>query len=153
MLDDLGVRWAIVGALAANRWRTVDRFTTDIDFLVDHVDAATVRFEELGYTARAMTDRGEAEPFLVLLRGGGPAVDLIRSVVGFQESALERAVDGFITAEDVIVHKLIAWRPKDQDDVRSILEAGHDLDHRYIEGFAADWEVLDRWVEAKGWSA
>ncbi len=53
-----------------------------------------------------------------------------------------------LTPEDVIVHKLIAWRPRDRDDIASILDAGLALDVTYIEHWASEWEVLDRWRAA-----
>jgi hypothetical protein len=71
-----------------------------------------------------------------------PAVD-------YQRSALDRAVDHVITVEDVIVHKLIAWRPRDRNDIASIFEAGHALDEQYIERWSREWDVLDRWEQAK----
>jgi D-serine dehydratase len=73
----------------------------------------------------------------------------VRAETAFQRAAIERAVDGVITAEDVIVFKLIAWRPRDQDDVASTLDAGHHLDTAYIERWAAEWQVTDRWLEAR----
>ena len=51
--------------------------------------------------------------------------------------------------EDVLIHKLLAWRPRDRDDVRSILSVGHALDERYIERWADDWQVIDRWRAAQ----
>lgn len=50
-----------------------------------------------------------------------------------------------LTVEDVIVHKLIAWRPRDRDDIRSILEAGVALDAAYLTRWIAEWELADRW--------
>lgn len=47
--------------------------------------------------------------------------------------ALERAVDHVLTAEDVIIHKLIAWRPRDRDDIAAILDAGY---HEHGHAFA-----------------
>ncbi|MCC7076456.1 MAG: hypothetical protein IT198_04965 [Acidimicrobiia bacterium] len=46
------------------------------------------------------------------------------------------------------MHKLIAWRPRDRDDIASILDAGLALDVTYIEHWASEWEVLDRWRAA-----
>ena len=53
-----------------------------------------------------------------------------------------------LTVEDVIVHKLIAWRAKDRDDLASILAANPVRDDDYIDTWAATWEVDDRWVRA-----
>ncbi len=72
-------------------------------------------------------------------------------IIAFQQSALARASDGVVTADDVIVFKLIAWRSRDRDDVRSILEAGVPLDDAYIERWARAWDVADRWRQAQTW--
>lgn len=45
-----------------------------------------------------------------------------------QRIAVERAVDHVLTVEDVFVHKLIARRPRDQDDINSILSTGLTFD-------------------------
>ena len=44
-----------------------------------------------------------------------------------------------------MIHKLLARRPRDRDDVASILEARHDLDEGYIVRWATEWGVADRW--------
>ncbi len=79
-LSALGLEPVLVGALAAIRYRSAQRATTDVDFLVRSLAGVRERFEGLGCDVR------------------------------------------------VIVHKLLAWRPRDRDDVASILAAGHDLD-------------------------
>ena len=51
----------------------------------------------------------------------------------------------------MIVHKLIAWRARDRDDIRSILDAQHELDEAYIARWAAEWDAGARWEEAQSW--
>ncbi len=34
LLDSLGIRWVLIGALAANRYRTSPRLTQDIDLVL-----------------------------------------------------------------------------------------------------------------------
>lgn len=75
-------------------------------------------------------------------------VDLLIVTVEYQQVALDRSRDGVIAVEDVIVHKLIAWRPRDQDVVLSILRADPHLDAQCIEHWAQEWGVVDRWREA-----
>ena len=79
----------------------------------------------------------------------GDRIDILLPAVAYQEVALDRAQDHVITAEDGIVHKLIAWRPRDRNDIASILEAGHDLDEGYIAHWAGEWDVADRWDQAR----
>lgn len=55
---------------------------------------------------------------------------------------------GYVSVEDLIVYKLMAWRPQDRDDIAEVLAVGHELDTGYIEYWAGEWEVLDRWQQA-----
>ncbi len=147
-LVDLGLEVALVGALAARRYRARARLTTDVDFLARDLHGVADQLRLEGYEVRTMAEPG-GRPYLVFVRGRGRKVDLIAAETPFQHNALDRAVDGVITAEDVIVFKLLAWRPRDRDDIASILEAGQQLDEAYIERWAGEWEVTDRWEEAK----
>lgn len=45
---------------------------------------------------------------------------------------------------DLIVYKPLAWRPQDRDDITEVLAAGHDLNTRYVEYWAGEWDVLER---------
>lgn len=147
ILDRLGGRWAFIGAMAAMRYRSTPRATTDVDVLAEPMPGLADAFSAEGYDVTVLAERDEA-PHLILVRGKGDQIDVLFPVVEYQHVALDRAVDHVITVEDVIVHKLIAWRPRDRNDVASILETGKPLDSSYIERWAAEWEVLDRWREA-----
>lgn len=50
-----------------------------------------------------------------------------------------------LTAEDVVVHELIAGRSQDRADVEAILATGIALDEGYIERWAEYWEVVEEW--------
>jgi hypothetical protein len=96
-----------------------------------------------------MADPGES-PHLVLLKRDDERVDLLVAVTEYQKLALERGLTAHVlTVEDVIVHKLIAWRPRDQRDIASILSVDQPIDERYVEHWAAEWDVLDRWRAAR----
>ena len=149
-LDGLGVPWAVAGALAADRYRATQRFTVDLDLLVGWSDALPEAMERLGYDVHVLADHDEP-PHLIRLRSASERVDLLVALVEYQRVALTRSnPDHLLTVEDVIVHKLISWRPKDQDDVASILAAGHELDGAYIEQWVVAWQVDDRWDEIRG---
>lgn len=84
--------------------------------------------------------------YFVRARLGGAAAEFLIAETEYQETALDRSIDHVITPEDVVVHKLIAWRERDRDDIRSLLaNPGLDLDTGYIDDWAARWEVADRW--------
>lgn len=91
----------------------------------------------------------------------GVRVDLVFSESGFEREAIRRAIAvqvghatvRFVTAEDLIVHKLIAARPRDLEDVRSILARQPKLDRQHVERTlraleeAAEQPLLERWRE------
>ena len=139
----------VAGAIAAQKHRLAPRFTTDLDLLVRWDDRLAAAFEADGFEVTALADPGE-HPHLVLLRRPDAKVDLIVAIVDYQHLAIDRGLATHVlTVEDVIVHKLIAWRPKDQDDLASILAAGPVLDHDYLDHWVQEWEVEDRWQEAR----
>jgi hypothetical protein len=134
--------------LAAEQYRTTARLTTDADFMADNVPGLVEAFRDAGYGVRLHADPGE-DPHLIMVRGKGEAIDILVPTVEYQDVALDRAVDHVLTVEDVIVHKLLAWRPRDRRDVESILDAGHELDESYIAHWAAEWGIEDRWAEVR----
>ena len=138
--------------MAAIRFRAAPRTTTDIDLLIRRdVDGIEEAFRAYGFEVKVLHDPPDP-PHLYLIRGGGDVrIDILVADTDYQAEAFDRAVDGYLTAEDVIVHKLIAWRRRDQDDVRSILTTNRPLDEGYIERWARAWDVSDRWAEAKTW--
>ncbi len=50
--------------------------------------------------------------------------------------------------EDVVVHKLIAYRHRDRADIHEILRCQAGLDRVYIERWCEFWGVVDRWRES-----
>jgi len=80
--------------------------------------------------------------------GSGIRIDFIFSHSAYEQQAMERvrrveigkAAVRFAAAEDVIVHKIIAGRPRDLDDVRSILLKNSDLDRGYIRKWLAEFD-------------
>lgn len=147
-LRQLGAEPVLIGALAALRFRATPRETTDADFLVRDVPGIADAFRRQDLSVKELAD-SDGGVYMYVVRGEGDVrLDLIVAETRFQQEAMRRAVDGCITVEDVIVHKLIAWRRRDRDDIQSILAAGHRLDVAYIERWAAEWDVADRWAKA-----
>lgn len=144
VLDEVGVDWALIGALAANRYRTTPRFTTDVDALAEYDPVLVERLEAAGYDVTVVADRGEA-PHLLRCYRGSEQVDILLPVIEYQVTALARSIDRVLAVEDVIIHKLIAWRPRDRDDIRSILEGDPQIDTAYLDEWIGEWELADRW--------
>lgn len=148
IFDELDVRWSLIGALAANRYRADPRFTTDVDALADRDPRMVERFEEAGYEVAVIATEGEL-PHLLRCRRGPENIDVLLPTVAYQAEALRRATGHRLTVEDVIVHKLIAWRPRDRDDIRSILSTLPTLDSAYLEHWLVEWELGERWAQAQ----
>lgn len=87
----------------------------------------------------------------------GFRVDFIFSFTPFERQAIEHArairigtTDvHFASPEDLIIHKMVAGRPRDEEDVRGILLKTPGIDFAYVEGWLRQFdEVLGRPVLA-----
>ena len=78
----------------------------------------------------------------------GIRVDFIFSFTPYEREAINRAKDisiknkivKFASPEDLIIHKVFAGRPRDLDDVRSILLKIPSVDLPYIEKWLAEFD-------------
>jgi hypothetical protein len=145
LLEARGIVAVLIGAHAANRYRVEVRHTVDVDLLVQDVDAAATVLRSAGFDIREIADE-EDRAYLLFARRGTEVVDVLLAETELQRIAMSRAVDGVVTPEDLIVLKLIAGRPRDIDDIRSIIAAGVSLDAAYIVRWANEWDVIDTWV-------
>jgi hypothetical protein len=148
-LDALGLEPVLIGALAAQRYRLAPRSTTDVDFLVRRLGSLVEVMQGDGYDVHVMAEPGE-EPYVVFISGEGVKVDVLVAETDYQREALDRAVDGVLSVEDVLIHKLLAWRARDRDDVASILATGRPVDEAYVDRWVAAWGVEEHWDEARG---
>jgi hypothetical protein len=160
LLDRLDIRWVLIGALAANRYRITTRLTQDVDLLLEGVGPGLDRLErELaagGWAVRRATPGGEV---LRLRHAELGAADLIIAATEYEEVAIRRARaeplgEGrpvlVLAPEDVIVLKLVAGRAQDVADIEAILAARPQLDETYIETWAKFWDVLASWRRLRG---
>jgi predicted nucleotidyltransferase len=153
ILDRLGIRWVIFGALAANLYRAETRLTQDVDLLLANagpgVEALEAALRSSGWNVRRAIPDGSMLRARHVQHGD---VDLVLAQTAYQSEALARAQeqvfrDGtrlrVLAIEDVILHKLIAARSRDIADVESILDAALPMDEGYLERWAAEWEVRE----------
>lgn len=83
-------------------------------------------------------------------RESGIRLDIIFSDSAYEREALSRCVRlrigsaevRFASPEDLIIHKLIAGRPRDLEDARSVLEKGPNLDLGYVRRWLIQFEPL-----------
>lgn len=128
------------------------RLTQDIDVTlgVDPDRLGTVI--EIGEELELKPLPREVEPFVretfvlpVFHEATRIRVDFVFSTTAYERQAIERAVRvalggtqvPFATAEDLILHKLFAGRPRDREDALGVVR-------RQAEKL--DWSYLDRWA-------
>lgn len=156
---DLSVRWALLGGVASNLYRDRPRLTQDVDVTIE-IDRSrwpklAARLSADGWTLQPQ----DAYPDVLLLRGASRlAVDVLLAKTEYQRGALDRAVPQrlalgatvpVLAPEDIIIHKLIAGRHTDIDDIERILAADSALDLVYLEQWIDAWDVRDRWEQIR----
>ena len=151
LLTSAGLQHALIGGLAASiRGRT--RVTEDVDLVVhcDLDDAMTLlqsldafALEPLFPAAEEVVRRSYILP-LRHQRTGVP-IDLAIGVSGFEQQVVQRATAVTIesmqihvaTAEDLLLMKVLAGRPQDDQDIKGILQAqAAKLDWEYCGAVA-----------------
>jgi hypothetical protein len=151
-LDSQGAPFAIIGGIAV-ALHGEPRHTMDVDAVIDVTLERAVAllhvlegssFEPLFPDAAAVV---RASCILPLRhRATGVTVDLAVGLSGFEQQLIARArrlpaggaTVPVATAEDLIVLKLIAGRPRDVDDVRGIVSKQADtLDWNYLSATGA----------------
>jgi len=155
-LTKSGAPWMIIGGIAVIA-HGVRRFTTDIDaavrgdaISVDRLIAALDRHEIIPRIRNASTF---AKENLVLLARHAPTgVDLDVSLAWstFEHDAIEaaeRTAFGRVqvpmsTAEDLVVFKAIAGRPRDIDDAEALLVLHPRIDVKRARGRVAELAAL-----------
>ena len=151
----LSVEWCVAGAVAANAYRD-PRATTDLDLVVQiHAAQFSDVAKDLKAAGWEMFRRSPESdyPDVVRLRHRiYSPTDLLLVKTAYQQEALVRSRSAgavrILSPEDVVIHKLIAYRHRDRADVHEILRGGESLDRAYIERWSEFWDVLPRWKEA-----
>jgi hypothetical protein len=163
-----GIRHAVTGAVALAVHGHV-RATLDLDLLVVTPALLLPRVFEVvrghGFEGddRMLLDSLRRD-FVAVLRRGGQAVEILVPALAYHASILDRArdvdIDGspvpVVTAEDLVVLKLLWHRPKDLPDVHALVAArAEDLDVGYVrrtlagivpagDSRLAEWEEIWR---------
>ena len=147
LLDRLHASWTLIGAVAAASYRASQRPTDDVDYLVEWNEQIVPALIDAGFDVRLIEDEGE--PRMIRAQRSDGRADIVIASTEYQRIAVARAVDHVLTVEDVLIHKLIAWRPRDQDDVRSILSTALAFDEQFVTHWAREWGVEEQWQEAR----
>lgn len=131
------------------------RLTKDIDITlgvgVDQLDRIKAIVDRLGlrYLTKSVDDFVKETMVLpVIDQKSGIRIDFIFSFSPYERQAIEKARNvplgrtqvKFASLEDVIIHKMIAERPRDIEDVQSMLLKNPGYDSRYIEKWLSEFD-------------
>lgn len=153
ILEARDIPYMVIGGYAAILYGE-PRLTRDVDITVGIGPDRLGELLEIVQDADLLPAEGAQELALrnYVLPCSDPAtgidVDLILSFSAYEQEALERAravaVGGanvrFASPEDVLIHKIVAGRPRDIEDARAILGKMHHLDRPYLLRWLREFE-------------
>jgi predicted nucleotidyltransferase len=155
-LESIGVSYAILGGLAVQHWGE-PRNTNDVDLVVmvtpDATDAFLTRMLS-AFGARIPDAMSFAKRNRVLLAqsSSGVPLDVSLGIPGYEEEVMRRIVRvplgdsgtvRMISAEDLLIHKAVAGRPRDIEDIEGVLvRARLKLDMSYIRRWLKEFADL-----------
>ncbi len=168
LFEELHIAYAIMGGIAVGA-HGIPRPTHDLDFKIrldrNRLPELYAAAEQLGYSVPDAFIAGwvdlVSEMPLVRMRqwveGKVIDIDIFLAESPFQESVLARRVrmeidtgDAWlVSAEDLILLKLIASRPRDIGDIFDIFLAQGQLDEDYMQTWAAELDVAGKLREVK----
>lgn len=144
-LDSAGIPYMVIGGVANLVWG-VPRATLDADltaWVEPAAEAKAVRRLCKAFKAVPKAPLAFMEETRVLpLDAGGTRVDVIFGQLPYERRAIERAVAvplagkkvKVCTPEDLVVHKILAERPKDEEDLKGLARRrGGKLDRAYLD--------------------
>ena len=84
----------------------------------------------------------------VIDEDSGIRIDFIFSFSRYEKEALDRATGviiigtpvNFASLEDVVIHKIIAGRPRDMEDIKSMILKNPDYDRGYIDKWLGEFD-------------
>jgi predicted nucleotidyltransferase len=162
-----GIHYAILGGLAT-MLRGRPRFTQDVDVLLDVPQVALPGLlDELagrGFSLdRDAVIREFVQHHMTAFRYGMVRIDWLKPVLPIYAHALAAAttvlwteghVMRVLATEGLIVTKMVAFRPQDQEDIRTLLAANRDdidsdLIRREWSAVSQDEDARTSWLEAE----
>ncbi len=150
IFEDEGLDWAVIGGIAAIERRAESRETVDVDFVVSGIADLNRRLQEMHLARFRVVNEPDGAPFLIQGETtDGMHFDIYVASIDFEEAVLATKDENHVaSAEAIVLYKLMAMRPQDVDDIRSILAAHPDLeglDLEFIEYWANELDVRDQW--------
>jgi hypothetical protein len=169
-LSEHGIDYVVIGGLAVQIWGE-ERFTRDADLTIgssiEEGVSPVVRLITGAYKSR-VTDPVEfarKSRIILIETSGGVEVDISLALPGYEDDLFERAVSiefqpgkriSVCSPEDLIIHKAIAGRPQDLQDIEGVVvRQGMGLNLTYLHRWLArlseileDDRVMSRFEEA-----
>jgi predicted nucleotidyltransferase len=148
-LDRCGIPYMIIGGQALLIYGE-PRLTKDIDITlgvgIEELEKVKTAIDELGLKPLPDDSDDFVKETMVLPcidETSGIRMDFIFSFSTFEKQAIERAIPvklggtsvKFASMEDLVIHKIIAGRARDIEDIKSVLLRNPVYDRKYI----ADW--------------
>jgi len=163
MFEELRVHYAVMGGIAV-RAHGLPRPTYDVDFVISvQHDQLTEIFEklaELGFSIpeiyrQGWVDRVAEMPLIKVetyIDGRAVAVDIFLAETSFLQSVLSRTqraiVEGLelslVSAEDLILLKVLANRLRDRADIADVRLVQGTLDENYLQHWAKQLDIEQR---------
>jgi predicted nucleotidyltransferase len=154
VLGDKGIPYMIIGGQAVILYGE-PRLTRDVDVTLgigtERLPEVLGVAEKIGLRPLPENPASFTEETMVLPTvddSTGVRVDFIFSYTPYEQEAIKRANKisfgevfvSFASPEDVIVHKIFAGRPRDIEDVRSIILKNPGIDRGYIIKWLAEFD-------------
>ena len=149
--DAAGLPYMVIGGQAVLLYGE-PRLTQDIDVTVgvapDRLPDVLAALTDVGI--RPLVDAAFVEETLVLPCEDADSrlrIDVVFSFSGYEQEALRRAqrvnVAGtevrFASREDLLIHKVVAGRPRDIEDVRGVLLKAESVDVAYVQQWLGEF--------------
>ena len=115
--------WAVIGGLAAIERRSEGRDTVDADFVISEIGNLQERLTSMNPRWFQICREPDGNPYPVQGETrDGMHFDIYVAGIDFEKAVLDTKDENHIaSAEAIIVYELMAMRPVDVDDIRSIL--------------------------------
>jgi len=154
-LEKAGIPYMIIGGQAVLIYGE-PRLTRDIDITVgidvDEIGKIISITKKLGFknlveNVEDFTKRTMVLP--VIEEKSGIRIDFVFSFSPYEMQALDRTTPikfgktdvRFASLEDVVIHKIIAGRPRDIEDVKSILLKNPNYDQQYVLKWLKEFDL------------
>lgn len=154
LLDRAGIPYMVIGGQAVQFYGE-PRLTRDIDLTLgigaDGLEAVSGICRDAGLRVLVPDPPGFVNETMVLPAvedRTGIRVDFVFSFSGYERQAIGRSrkveLGGvevrFAALEDLVIHKLVAGRPRDVEDVRAVLLKNPGFDREYLDLWLAEFD-------------